>query len=79
MAQLIPSTKQKQITDMESRLVVARGRGEGGQWMRSMGSLGLVVQTGTFGINRQRASTVQHREQCVIGSLCCTTEIEETL
>ena len=23
--------------------------------------------------------TVQHREACVIGSLCCTTELDETL
>ena len=23
--------------------------------------------------------TVQHREMCVIGSLCCTTELDETL
>ena len=29
MAQLILSAKQKQITDMESRLVVARGQREG--------------------------------------------------
>ena len=37
MAQMILSTKQTQITDMESRLVFARGEGE-----REMGSLGLV-------------------------------------
>ena len=38
MAQMILSTKQKEITDMESRLVFARGQ-EGMGWM---GSLGLV-------------------------------------
>ena len=39
MAQMILSTKQKQITDMESRPGVARGEGEGVGWM---GSLGLI-------------------------------------
>ena len=29
MVQMILPTKQKQITDMETRLVVARGKGEG--------------------------------------------------
>ena len=32
MAQMILSTKQKQITELESRLVVARGRWEGVEW-----------------------------------------------
>ena len=39
MAHIILSTKQKKITDMESRLVVAGGRVEEMGWM---GSLGLV-------------------------------------
>ena len=43
MAQMILSTKQKQIMDMESRLVVANGRGEGVGWT---GSLGLVDANG---------------------------------
>ena len=37
MAQMIPSTKQKQFVDMESRLIVVMG--ERVEWM---GSLGLV-------------------------------------
>ena len=37
MAQMILSTKQKQIVDMESRLVVTRGWEEGVGWMRSLG------------------------------------------
>ena len=39
MAQIIRSTKQKQIMDMESRLVVAGREGEGVGWT---GSLRLV-------------------------------------
>ena len=39
MAQMILSTKQEQITAKESRLLVARGRGEGVEWM---GNSGLV-------------------------------------
>ena len=33
----------------------------------------------TFGMRGQWGPTVQHGELYVIGSLCCTTEIEETL
>ena len=33
-------TKQKQITDMGSRLVVARGKEEGLGWMRGLGLVG---------------------------------------
>ena len=36
MAQMILSTKQKQIMDMESRLVFAGGRGKGMGWMGSL-------------------------------------------
>ena len=44
-----------------------------------MGSLGLWMQTVTFGMDGQWAPTVQHRELHVIGSICCTGEIEKTL
>jgi len=33
------STKQKQTADMGNRLVVAKGQGEGGGWMGSLGSV----------------------------------------
>ena len=33
-------------------------------------------QTVTLGMDGQWTPTVQHRALCVIGSLCCTTEIE---
>ena len=75
MAQMILSTKLKQITDMESTLVVAGGMGEGVGWM---GNLGLVDTNCNFW-NGQWVPTVQHRELCVIGSLCGTRETEETL
>ena len=35
--------------------------------------------TVTFVVDEQCGPTVQHRELCEIGSLCCTIEIEETL
>ena len=37
------------------------------------------MQTVTFGMVGQWGPSVHHRELCVTGSLCCTTEIEETL
>ena len=37
------------------------------------------MQAVTFGMDEQWGPTIQHRELCVIGSLCCTTEIEEPL
>ena len=40
---------------------------------------GFWMQTVMFGMDGQWGPTVQHRELCVIGSLCCTTETENTL
>ena len=37
------------------------------------------MQTVVFGMDGQWDSTVQHREMCVIGSICCKTELDETL
>ena len=45
--------------------------GEEGVW-------GLGMQTVTFGMDGHWGPTVQHRELGVIGSFCCTIEIEET-
>ena len=58
----------------ESRFVVPGGREWDGQavW-------GFWMQTVVFGMDGQWGSTVQHRELCVTGSLCCTTETEEIL
>ena len=38
-----------------------------------------MVPTVTFGMDGQWALSIQHRQLCVTGPLCCTTEIEETL
>ena len=40
---------------------------------------GFWMQTVIFGMDGQWDPTVQHREMCVTGSLCCTTELDETL
>ena len=37
------------------------------------------VQTVIFGMDGQWDPTVQHREMCVVGSLCGTIEFDETL
>ena len=45
-----------------------------------MGILGVLgVETVISGMDGQWDPTVQHRELCAIGSLCCTIELEETL
>ena len=74
MAQMILSTKQKQITGQgEQTCGCQRGRGDG------VGFQGWWIQTVTFGIDGQQGPTLHCRRPCVIESLCCTTEIEETL
>ena len=55
----------------------SRGKGEGVGWMGNLGGLG--VQTVIFGMDGHWGPAVQHRELCVIGSLCCTVELDETL
>ena len=70
-------TKQKQIIDIERRLVIARGK-KGREW-DGRGVWDLLLQTIAFGMDRQWAPTVQPRELCMAGSLCYTTEIEEIL
>ena len=52
-----------------------RGKVEWDEWTLQ----GLGMQTVIFGMCGQWGPTVQCRELCVIGSLSCTTEIEETL
>ena len=37
------------------------------------------MQTVMFGMDGQWDPTVEHREMCVTGLLCCTTELDETL
>ena len=50
----------------------------GGEW-DGRAVWGLGIQTVIFGMYGQRGPTVRHRKLYVIGSLCCTTEIEDTL
>ena len=49
-----------------------------GEWMGIWGVCGIhtVVISGMDG---QWDPTVQHREMCVIRSLCCTAELDEIL
>ena len=56
-----------------------RGRGRGGKVWDSLAFWGFVMQTVIFGMDGQWGPSVLHRELCVIGSLCCAIEIEETL
>ena len=61
----------------ENRLRVLKGEG-GGSGID--GHLGVFwMQIVIFGMDGQWDPTVQHRELCVIRSLCRTAEIEETL
>ena len=53
------------------------GEKEGMGRMVTLGIWGM--QTVTFGMDGQWDPTVQHREMYVIASLCCPTELEETL
>ena len=54
-----------------------RGEQEGVRWMGILGA--FWMQTVTFRMDGQWDPTVQHREMCVTGSLCCTTELDKTL
>ena len=69
MEQMILPTKQRQIPDKESRLVVPREE-EGGS--------GMDRQCGVWGcklLHLEWMGNAQHRELCMTGSPCCTTEI----
>ena len=62
----------------KSRLGFSGGeKGEGVRWMGILEVFGM--QTVAFGMDGQWDPTLQHREMCVIGSLCCKTELDETL
>ena len=61
----------------KSKLGVSNGKGGRSGMDGNLGVFGK--KTVTFGMDGQRDPTAQHRELCVIGSLCCTTELDETL
>ena len=69
--------KQKQVMAKESRLGVPKGE-RGGSGMD--GHFGVFrMQTFIFGVDGRWDHGVQHRKMCVIGSLRCTAELDETL
>ena len=53
------------------------GKVEGVRWMGILEAWG--VQTVFSGMDGQWDPTAQHRKMCVVGSLCCTTELDKTL
>ena len=53
--------------------------GEEGREWDGQALLGFWMQTVKLGMDGQWGPTLQHRELCVIGSLCCTTELGGTL
>lgn len=55
--------------------MVPGGSGEGVEWT---GSLGFGMKNVIFGMVGHWGPTAQHWELYVIGSICCTTETEET-
>ena len=84
MEQMILSKNNKQTNKTRNRawprredLGFLQGEGKGVGWMGTLGVLGM--QTVLFGMDGQWYPTVEHREMCVIGSLCCTTELDDTL
>ena len=60
----------------ESRLGVPKGEEKGSG--REGHFEGFGMQTVIFRMDGPWAPTAQYRELCVIESLCCTTELEET-
>ena len=64
MAQMILSTKQKQITDMEYKLLVPEERGRGLRWI---GSLGLVDANCNIWIGWAMGSYCTAQGLCMMG------------
>ena len=50
MSQMNLSTEKKQLKEKENKSCVCKGEGEGVEWT---GSLGLVVTTIAFGVDKQ--------------------------
>ena len=64
----------QKVQETSDDLGFQRGKGEGVGWMGIWGV--FWMQTLIFGMDGEWDPTVQHSEKCVIGSLCCTTELE---
>ena len=66
--------------DKKSRLEVPGGKVEGVGWMDIWGLWGNAnCYIWILGMDGQRDPTVRPGKMCVIGSLCCTTELDGTL
>ena len=74
---ILSKKKKKKSLPRRADLGSPRGKGERVGWMGILGF--FLIQTVIFGTDGQWDPTVQHREMCVIGSLCFTTELDETL
>ena len=74
--QMVLSTKQ---TDHGQREETYGSQGRGGKEWDKQGVWGFWMQTVKFGTDGQWSPTAQHKELCVHGSFCRTTEIEESL
>ena len=72
------TNKRKQEHGQEEQTWSSQ-RGKGREW-DGWAFWGVFwMQTVIFGMDGQWDPTVQHRELCVIGSFCCTTELDKTL
>ena len=74
MAQMIPSTKQIQITDMESRLVFASGE-EGGSWMDGEFVVGRCKLLHLEWISNESYCTAQR----IMSNLLCYNMMEDSM
>ena len=68
-------TNKNQKQSMAGQTWGSRGVGREGQAFWGFGGIQTVIS----GIDGQLDPAVQYREMCVIGSLCCTTELDKTL
>ena len=68
----------KTETDHGQREETCGSWGGGAEW-DGQAVWDFWMQIVIFGMDGQWEPTVQHREMCVIGSLCCTTELDKTL
>ena len=69
----------KTETDEEHGAQTCGCQGRAGREWHGQGVWGWRMQTVTFRVDGQWGPTIHHRELCMIGSLCCSTEIKETL
>ena len=76
MAQITPICKTNRLRPRRANLWLPRG---GRREWDGRGVWGWCMQTVTFGMDGKWVPIVQHRELCMTGSLCYTTELDEIL